>query len=570
MPRHARTLQLLVAVALVAGACDSGPQTTETPSPAASPSPSARVAVTEPPFVAAAWPSAGSACALPGYAGRLGRIEALDELSVRFTLCEPDGAFRSRVAHPALAILDSTSIARIAADRGAARDVAGSGPYRIAAWDDGDNALLERVEAEAGPDSVTPTVILRWAADPAGRVAALEDASVDGIDAPGPAQLDEIATQPELVVTPRPGLSTAYLAFGSGPAFAGTAVRRAIAASLDRGALTTSAFPAGSVVPTHVTPCVVAGACEGSAWYEFNAPASSAALATAGFDLDTVYPLHVPDTAVPGLPEPARTAEAVRGQLETNIGLRTTVDIMPLAAFREAVETGTLDGLYLDGVASSLADATGFLDPLFGEDVRTTPARRAAGVSEALVKAAPIADPDERAAAIGEANTAIRDTAVIVPLAHPGSVAVFRSDIAGVVVSPLGLDPLGAATPGDRPQLVFLQATEPAGAYCGDQDAPDALRLCGLVTKSLYGFAPGGMSPEPALAQRCIPDATALTWTCRLHEGRTFSDGMRVDAGDVLASFVAQWDRSQPLRAASPDATFAAWDALFGGTLGGG
>ena len=45
---------------------------------------------------------------------------------------------------------------------------------------------------------------------------------------------------------------------------------------------------------------------------------------------------------------------------------------------------------------------------------------------------------------------------------------------------------------------------------------------------------------------------------------------MRVDAGDVLATFAAQWDRTQPLRAASPDASFATWDALFGGTLGGG
>ena len=63
-------------------------------------------------------------------------------------------------------------------------------------------------------------------------------------------------------------------------------VRRAIAASLDRGALTTAAFPAGSVVPTHLTPCVVAGACEGTSWYEFNAPAAVAALAAAGFDLE--------------------------------------------------------------------------------------------------------------------------------------------------------------------------------------------------------------------------------------------------------------------------------------------
>jgi ABC-type transport system substrate-binding protein len=261
-------------------------------------------------------------------------------------------------------------------------------------------------------------------------------------------------------------------------------------------------------------------------------------------------------------------AEAVRSQLEANIGLRTTVDVMPLAEFREAVATGTLDGLYLDGVASSLADATGFLEPLFGEAVRTTPARRARDVSELLAKAVPIADAGERAAAIGEANTAIRSAAVLVPLAHAGSVAVFRGDVAGVVVSPLGLDPLGAAVPGDRPQLVFMQADEPGGAWCADQDTPDALRLCGLVTESLYGFAPGGMTPGPVIARSCIPDDAALVWTCRLAPDRTFSDGMRVDAGDVLASFAAQWDRSLPFRAAQPDAPFAAWDALFGAALG--
>ncbi len=564
---YASTLVLTI---FLLAACVPESVQTEPPSATPPPTPTPMASVTEAPFQPAAWPVPGSACALPGYDGLLGRIETLDALTVRFTLCAPDGAFRARVAHPALAILDSTSIGLIAEDRRAARDVPGSGPYRIAAWQDGDNVLLERVAPEAGPVSVTPTVILRWAGDPATRTDALEDASVDGMDAPGPAQLAEIDTQPELLVTPRPGLSTAFLAFGAGRAFAGAEVRRAIAASLDRGALTMAAFPAGSVVPSHVTPCVIGGACAGDPWFEFNAPAASAALAAASFDLAAEYPLHVPDTAIPGLPDPAGAAEAVRSQLETNIGLRTVVDVMPLVDFRDAVAAGTLDGLYLDGVASSLADATGFLQPLFGEGVRTTPARRAPDASKALAKAAPIADADERAGAMGDVNDAIRDAAVIVPLAHPGSVAAFRSDVTGVELSPLGLDPLGATTPGDRPQLVFTQATEPAGAWCGDQDSPDALRLCGLVTESLYGFAPGTTDAGPALARRCSPDAAALVWTCQLQADRVYADGKAVDAGDVLASFVAQWDRTQPVRAAAGDASFPAWDALFGGTLGGG
>ena len=112
-----------------------------------------------------------------------------------------------------------------------------------------------------------------------------------------------------------------------------------------------------------------------------------------------------------------------------------------------------------------------------------------------------------------------------------------------------------------------MQATEPDGAYCADQPSADAYRLCGLVVEGLYGFAPGTLTVEPRLAQRCEPDAEALVWTCRLRQGATFSDGSRVDAGDVLASYVAQWDTSQPLRRDS-EAPFAAWTELFGDTIG--
>src|SRR5262249_48699552 len=124
-------------------------------------------------------------------------------------------------------------------------------------------------------------------------------------------------------------------------------------------------------------------------------------------------------------------------------------------------------------------------------------------------------------------------------------------------------------TPGDRSQLVFMQDGQPNGAYCGDQASQDAARLCGLVLQGLYGYRPGMLTPEPQLAEAGEPDATAEVWTCRLRDGVRFSDGAKFDAGDVLSTFVAQWDRSQPLRAGSKR-PFATWTALFGGTIGGG
>jgi ABC-type transport system substrate-binding protein len=564
IPRGAQPA--LVAVVLVAGACGGDPRGTEPPTVVPSPSATASPVASEVPFAPAVFPVDGTACGAAGYVGRLGRIEAVDARTVRFTLCAPDGAFPARLAHPALGIVDTTSIARLADDPGATT-IPGTGPYRVDRWVPGRNVALARVAEGSNGLARTPLVVLTWDADAAARTAALTAATVDGIDAPGPGELDRIATLPELVVTPRAGLATAFLAFGSGPAFAGASVRRAIAGALDRTALTAAAFPAGSLVPTHLTPCLVPDACAGRPWYDFNAPAAAAALAAASFDLKRTYPLHVPHAPVPGLPDPVGAAQAVTDQLAANIGLTVKIDAMPATAFRDAAAAGALSGLYLDGVASSIADATGFLEPLFGDGIRTTPARRASTVSSALADAAATADPAARAEAIGRANSAIRSSAVIVPLAHPGAVVAFRSDVEDVLTSPLGLDPLGAATPGDRPQLVFEQAREPDGAWCGDQPSGDAYRLCGLVFEGLYGFAPGGLVAEPRLAQSCTADGTATVWTCELRAGARYADGKRVDAGDVLATFVAEWDAAGPIRSSADPAAFAAWDELFGGPL---
>jgi ABC-type transport system substrate-binding protein len=567
--RPAAWAVVLTAVAVLA-ACDAGPVVTgppdvgnRTPAPASgSPAP------TEAPFSPARWPASGSACGTQGYTGNLGRIEATEARTVVFTLCSPDGAFLSRVAHPALGVLDAATIGTLATHPDSARSLAGTGPYRIDQWTKDQNVRLLRAGDAASAAAKVPTLVLTWADDPTQRTIGLQSATVDGIDAPGPLDLDRIATLPELAVVPRDGLATAYLGFGTGDGLGKVAVRRALAGALDRDALATDGFAAGSIAATHVTPCEIDGGCGGSDWYGFNAPAASAALKAAKFDLGQTYMLHVPDRPVAGLPDPAGLARAVAAQLETNVNLHTEIDTMPVRDYQAELATGKLDGLFLGGVASNLADPGAFLEPLFGKDVRSTAADRTPKAAPAIEAAATTADAAARADAFGRANDAIRDAAALVPLAHPGSVAAFRTDVTDVVASPLGLDPLGGFTPGDRGQLVFMQASEPDGAYCGDQVSRDAYRLCGLVVEGLYGFKPGTMTIEPRLAQQCQPDAQAMVWTCRLRQGVTFHDGAHLDAGDVLASYVAQWDRSQPLRAAS-EGSFAAWDDLFGGIIGG-
>lgn len=567
MLRPPRLLSVLGTVAILVSACATNPTATAHPSSASLPPSSSSPApsVTAVPFTPAAWPARGSACGAAGYTGRIGRIQALSALTIRFTLCAPDGAFLARIAHPALGILETATLSRLATDPATARSIAGTGPYRIESWTAGGDAVLVAAGGTATPVSRTPTVIISWAADATQRTAALQDANVDGIDAPGSADIATIETLPELALVPRAGLDTAYLAFGNDPAFNDAGVRRAIAGGLNRETLAAGSFPAGSTAATHLAPCDIAGACAGSDWYEFNAPASAAALATTRFDLRPTYQLHVPNVAVPGLPDPVGVATAVQAQLRDNLGIQTSVDVMDATAFAAAVADATLGGFYLDGVGSTVADPASFLVPALGPGAGGSPAKRAPAVAAALAAAAATADPGAREAAFKQANDAIRSTVPLIPLVHPGSEVAYRSDVQGVVASPLGIDPLGAFTPGDRPQLVFMQATDPGGAYCGDRASADAYRLCALVTEPLYGFAPGTLDVEPRLAERCSPSANATVWTCLLRKGVTFQDGNALDAGDVLATFVAQWDSASALRASRPAGSFAAWDALFGG-----
>ena len=567
MPLSRRALAVLLTAGLAVGGCGPAPTATEAPSGSGPPASAAAPPVpTEIPFEPAAWPPAGSACEDPAYGGRLGRIEALDALTVRFTLCSPDGAFRTRLAHPSLAVVDATTIARLAADGNAGRTVAGTGPYRLGAWR-GDNVELA-LASPATAGSLLETVVIGWEADAGARAASVLGATVDGIDTPDAAAAEAMATQPEVAVIPRPDLATAYLGFGSGTAFATVRVRRAIAMGLDTSALAAS-FGPGSIPATATAPCSVAGGCGGEAWWAFNAPSATAALAAAKFDLKTVYPLRIPDAPMPGLPDPAAAAAAVGAQLQANLGLTVEPEAVPAATFAADLTAGRIEGLYLAGVASALADASGFLEPLFGPSVTSTAAGSATGVADALETLAHTTGASARAAILATANDTVRATVPISPLVHPGSVVVYGSDVSGVAVSPLGLDALGSFVPGDRHQLVYIGASEPVGGWCGNQATLDAFRLCGLVTEGLYGFGPGTLDPEPRLAVRCATSADATTWTCRLHPDVTFQDGMLLDAGDVLASFVAQWDAGSPLRTGWPERAFASWDALFGAPAGG-
>jgi len=75
-------------------------------------------------------------------------IEAVDEFTVKFTLCAPDPAFPSKVAFSAFAIQDKDYLdANSGSSAKMSEQPNGTGPYKVKEWVRGDHITFE-----ANPD----------------------------------------------------------------------------------------------------------------------------------------------------------------------------------------------------------------------------------------------------------------------------------------------------------------------------------------------------------------------------------------------------------------------------------
>ena len=184
-----------------------------------------------------------------------------------------------------------------------------------------------------------------------------------------------MATLPELVVLPRPGLETAYLGFGAGKSLSQTGVRRAFAQALDTAAIVRDAFPPGSAPATHTHALRRPGRLRGNPVVRVQ---RAGGVRRAGRrEVRHEGAPHPPrarrSAAGPARPAPRRPPPSGTSWRRAS-GVGVEIDVMPASELAAAVAEGTLDGLYLGGVRSSLADPSGFLEPLFGETATGTAA----------------------------------------------------------------------------------------------------------------------------------------------------------------------------------------------------
>ena len=504
------------------------------------------------------------------YEGSIRRIIALDELTVRFELCDVDPAFLAKVASPALAI-DDTAWLQTRIDPAAERqriltEVNGTGPFRLLSWDGRSDIALERSTTYWGDRAKTDAVIFVAEGDAGRRLEKLREGSVDAIDLVAPGDIEAVDGNPELTIARRVGLNIAYVGFDNRFApFDSEVVRQAISIGIDRTAIVAAAFPPGTEVASHFLPCAIPYGCAGNAWPEMDPELARDMLAGVGFAEGFPTTISYSDEPRDYLPDPTAAATALQTQLRDQLGVTAELKVMPFADLTAAVDGGRLSGFYLLGARARYPDASLLLESHFGPTASLQFGKRFNDIANWLTRGR-VADAAARAKGYGGVNILLGKHVPMIPLAHVGSAAAFRTDVVGAQASATATDKLATVVPGDRTQFVYMQQDRPGGLFCADETADVALRVCAQLSESLYRHDLPEPSLTPALAEACLPDEDLIMWTCTLRAGVRFHDGSVLDANDVVLSYAIRWDAAHPLHKGR-EGTFGAFIDRFGGFL---
>lgn len=492
------------------------------------------------------------------YGGQLQSIQALDRYTVRFVLCAPDAAFLSKIAFPAFAVYPQAWLASLNTLDPSAPELAdppGSGPYQFVDWQPGEAITFQAFENYWQPGKpAIPTLSFRWNLDSGERLVELQAGTVQGIDNVAGSDLPAVESDPGLALARRAPLSILYLGMNNTqPPFDDPRVRQAIAMGVDRLRLVQEQLPAGFQVADYFTPCAIPFACEGQPWYAFDPAQARRLLAEAGYPGGFASELAYRDVVRGYLPQPGKVAATLRTQLQENLDITLRLSAMEENEFLAQVDSGALPGLYLLGWGADYPDADNFLATHFGLQATLQFGNPFEDLVALTQQAASQADPEARRLAYAEVNTAIRQHAPMIPLAHGGwiladSLAVaYTAGVQGGHASPMSLEDFSVLSMIGASSFTWMQEEEPRSLYCASAQDIASLRACSQLAETLYRYALGSAAVEPGLAASCQPESDLRAWTCTLRQGVQFHDGASLDANDVVASFAIQWDAAHPL-----------------------
>jgi ABC-type transport system substrate-binding protein len=514
--------------------------------------------------------SQSAECGADGYTGNFQTIEAVDAMTVKFTLCAPDPAFPAKVAFNAFAIQSSEYLESTGGGGDLVNNPIGTGPYKLENWDRGNELVLTRFDEYWGEPAKEQTLILRWNAEATQRLTELQAGTVDGMAAVGPGDFPIVEADSNLALFPVAGTNVFYLGMNNTIApLDNLDVRKAIAMSIDKQRIVDNFYPPGSIVATQFMPPIMFGYTDEVEALPFDRAAAAELLDAAGFPANAdgirfELPLNYRDVVRGYLPTPGVVGADIQAQL-AEVGIQVNVEAIESGAFLDAASAGELP-FFMLGWGMDYPDPTNFLDYHFGIGANESFGAKFPEITDVLAQAAQLSDPDARYQEYIQANTAIRDLVPMLPIAHGGSANAYNARIAGAYVPGVGTTRFAQMEDPDDDNIIFIQNAEPISLYCNDETDGETFNACGQIAESLLQYDPDSGVGLPALASEYSANDDLTEWTFTIREGVAFHDGTTLDANDVVLTYLSAWDAAHPLHVGR-SGSFDYLTGFFGGFL---
>ncbi|MBI4943961.1 MAG: ABC transporter substrate-binding protein [Actinobacteria bacterium] len=375
------------------------------------------------------------------------KCEATDATTATITLTKASSTFLSALSLPSFFIASPKALTEFKADEvsgtadapvfsgtfGSEHPI-GTGPFKLAKWEKGNQLVLERNDAYWGAKAKIKTLVLKPIADGPARRQALEAGDIDGYDLVDPSDVQALKDGGYEILN-RPAFNVAYVGFNQAiKPLDNPKVREAVAYALNRENVIKTNYPEGAQVATQFMPPEVFGYAKDVPTYAYDPAKAKALLAEAGVPNPTVEFWYPTDVSRPYMPNPEANYQLFKKDLEA-VGFKVTTKSAPWNPdYLNQVDAGKA-AIYLLGWTGDFGDPDNFIGTFF-QSKQLAWGYDNKDLQGLLDRAEAETDLAKRTADYEEASKVIMTDLPGVPYAHTQPSLAFKAGVTGFVPSP--------------------------------------------------------------------------------------------------------------------------------------